>query len=102
MGSDKPTDPADPRTWWVMLVDAVIGIRRRELAPAQEYLRFVAECRGRKLAEQARAAMMRYVRHQTWADVERWPAWGYACKPPAPAELAPAELATKRGRRGKG
>lgn len=91
------TDPSNPKTWWRMLVDAVIGMRHRSTEAATQYLRFVERHRGREVALQARARLKELATSPGWADVEQWPARGY--KPHAPRVEPESPATKKRGRR---
>jgi hypothetical protein len=74
---------ADPRTWWVKLVDAVNGLKRGSQDAAKQYLQFVERHRGRAIAERAMKHLRTLQASPAWSGSENWPAWGYQCKPPA-------------------
>ena len=60
-------DPANPRTWWLAMLEAVAGLQRNDYAPGQTYLRFVAKHRGRAIAETAAATLKRLAGHKAFA-----------------------------------
>lgn len=70
-----PGDPADPRTWYQARLHALQALQRGDEAPARAYLRFVAQHRGRAVAEAAgarlRAAARDAAQHETAATVNR-------------------------------
>lgn len=80
---DRPSDPADPRAWWVRLVDAVACLQRKGTREANEYLDFTREHRGKSQARLAKRTLLELAEANSWANCHQWPAWGYQCKPPA-------------------
>lgn len=79
-------DPLDPQAWFRLLVDAVAGLQRRDISPAQTYLRFVERHRGRAAAEAARTNVRELAAAPSWASAAMWPGWGYQPKPPKRVE----------------
>lgn len=82
MAEVESLDPGVPATWWRLMVDAVAGLRVRNVTPAQRYLRFVEQHRGRAQAELARERLKEYRAAASWANCAMWPSWGYKPKPP--------------------
>lgn len=78
-------DPNDPRVWFRMLVDAVVGVQAKRTEPALVYLRFVEQHRGKAVASEAWKRIKELAGCDAWADAARWPGWGYHHKPPKEA-----------------
>ena len=73
----RPANPADPRTWWVQLVDAVAGLQRGDNEPAFTYLRFVDQHRGREAAKAAKPKLAQYRDSDAFRNCHLWPANDY-------------------------
>ena len=50
------------------MLEAVAGLQRRDVAPAQVYLRFVAEHRGRPVADETQVRLRRLAASPVFAD----------------------------------
>lgn len=61
-------DPADPGTWYLAMLAAIVGLQRRDHAPVVDYLRFVEQHRGRAVAEDARAHLKVLAGTRAYAD----------------------------------
>lgn len=66
-----PIDASDPAAWYVAMLEAVAGLQRRDLAPAQAYLRFVAAQRGRPVADETQLRLRRLAASPAFADAWR-------------------------------
>lgn len=60
-----------------MLVDAVAGLQAGNKEPASKYLTFVAEHRGRAVATEAKARLLRFAKSRSFANCARWIDNGY-------------------------
>jgi hypothetical protein len=70
-------DLADPQVWWRRLVDAVAGLQSGSKVRATEYLQWVAEHRGRAVAEKSRKTLIALRDAPSWAGCRAWIANGY-------------------------
>lgn len=62
------TDPADPRTWFALMLRAIAGLHRGDQGTAVDYLKFVEAQRGRAQAEQARATLRVYAASEAFSN----------------------------------
>lgn len=71
-------DPKDPRTWWRLFVDAVIGLQRGEKKAATAYLQFTQLHRGQEQALAAQKRLPEVAASEAFENAHEWPANGYA------------------------
>lgn len=87
MREHGPPSPRDPLLWFELMLAAIAGLKQGNVEPATDYLRFVAQQRGREVAEAARERIKQYARDGAFEPKQKDgpPAW----RPPPPRNPSP-------------
>ena len=87
MREHGPPSPRDPLLWFELMLGAIKGLQVGDKEPAAAYLRFVAQHRGRDVAEATRERIKAYARDRAFEPKQKDapPTW----RPPPPRTPSP-------------